>query len=75
MEVNTISVITEDILALTTKTAISDKKSESVKNRDYILYRKEFKRILHEISVSFGNPKVDEHIKPIPEEYLVELTA
>lgn len=61
------SRITEDILALATKTAVSDRKSEAVKNRDYILYRKEFKRILHEISVVFGNPKIDENIKPLPE--------
>lgn len=41
------SKISEDLLALTTRTAVSDKKSEAVKNRDYILHKKEFKRILH----------------------------
>lgn len=30
---------------------------------------------MQEISLRFGNPKVDEHIKPIPEEFLVELNA
>ncbi len=54
---------------------LSDKKSENVKNRDYSLYKIEFKRILHEMSLNFGNPKLDENIKPIPEENLVELNA
>ena len=70
-----LSKITEDLLSLTTKTAISDKKSEAVKNRDYILHKKEFKRILHELSVRFGNPKTDGTIKTIEDEWLVELNS
>lgn len=72
---HTLSKITEDLLTLTTKTALSDKKSEAVKERDYILHRKEFKRILTEISLRFGNPMTDGHIKPIEEEWLVNLTT
>ena len=40
IELGNLSKIKEDILALATKTAVSDKKSEAVKNRDYILYKK-----------------------------------
>ena len=75
IELNVLSKITEDLLSLTTKTAISDKKSEAVKDRDYILHKKEFKRILHELSVRFGNPKTDGNIKDIEDEWLIELTA
>lgn len=60
-----LSKLTEDLLALGTKAAISDRKSEAVKERDYILHRREFKRLLLEISVRFGNPQIDGKIKPI----------
>jgi hypothetical protein len=63
------------LLTLATKTAISDKKSEAVKERDYILHRKDFKRILIEISARFGNPMAEGHMKPIEDQYLVELTT
>lgn len=75
IELSTLSKITEDLLSLTTRTAISDKKSEAVKNRDYILHRKQFKRILLDLSVRFGNPKTDGQIKQIEDEYLVELNG
>lgn len=43
--------------------AVSDKRSEAVKERDYMLYRKEFQKILQAIGKRFSSTVTENELK------------
>jgi hypothetical protein len=54
INLNTLSQITENLYSLTFETVASDKKNESIKNRNYIYHKKRFRTILESYSRCFG---------------------